>query len=119
MNEKPPYNRRASDRISKARLFSDADQLVRSGLKQIRRLVILLVGVTIVLIGVLMLFTPGPAIVVIPVGLGVLGLEFAWARLLLQRFRDKAANLRKDMSAKFSLDNRQQDEAETESERKS
>ena len=105
---KPPFNRRASDRISKLKLLADADHLIRAGLKQIRRLTILLVGVTVVLIGVLMLFTPGPAVVVIPVGLGILGLEFAWARLLLQRFRNKAMDLRKDMSTRFGVNNHSQ-----------
>jgi uncharacterized protein (TIGR02611 family) len=41
-------------------------------------------GFTIVLAGVVMLITPGPAFVVIPVGLAVLSLEFAWAEQLLE-----------------------------------
>jgi tellurite resistance protein TerC len=38
-----------------------------------------------------MLVAPGPALVVIPIGLGILALEFAWAGRLLQRFRAWAA----------------------------
>jgi uncharacterized protein (TIGR02611 family) len=41
-------------------------------------------GFTILLAGVVMLVTPGPAFVVIPVGLALLSLEFAWAEQLLE-----------------------------------
>lgn len=55
--------------------------------KVARRLVVAVVGATVLLIGVIMLVTPGPAIVVIPVGLAILSIEFAWARLWLKRMR--------------------------------
>jgi tellurite resistance protein TerC len=55
--------------------------------KAARRLVVAVVGATVLLIGVIMLVTPGPAIVVIPVGLAILSIEFAWARLWLKRMR--------------------------------
>jgi len=55
--------------------------------RQARRLILLVVGTTVLLMGVVMILTPGPAIVVIPAGLGILGLEFAWARRLLRRIR--------------------------------
>ena len=41
------------------------------------------VGITVLLAGLLMTVVPGPAIVVIPVGLAMLAAEFAWARRLL------------------------------------
>jgi uncharacterized protein (TIGR02611 family) len=53
-----------------------------------RRIVVAVVGSTLVLIGVILIFTPGPALVVIPLGIGILGIEFAWARRLLARARD-------------------------------
>jgi hypothetical protein len=55
-----------------------------------RRLVVLLVGGTIVLCGTAMIFLPGPAIVVIPVGILILGSEFAWARRLHRRLLSMA-----------------------------
>ena len=58
--------------------------------KVARRVVILIVGVAVVLTGVIMLVTPGPAIVVVPIGLGILALEFAWARYLLKKLRSGA-----------------------------
>lgn len=52
-----------------------------------RRIVILVAGGTLLLVGIAMIVTPGPAILVIPLGLTVLGLEFAWARHWLRRMR--------------------------------
>jgi uncharacterized protein (TIGR02611 family) len=43
------------------------------------------VGFTLLLGGVAMLVLPGPAFLVIPVGLALLSLEFAWAERLLDR----------------------------------
>lgn len=46
-----------------------------------------LLGASVLLIGAAMLFLPGPAIVVIPVGLAILASEFAWARRLLRKVK--------------------------------
>ena len=43
------------------------------------------VGFTLLLGGIAMLVLPGPAFLVIPVGLAVLSLEFAWAEEMLER----------------------------------
>jgi len=53
----------------------------------VRRIAVLVIGLTVLAIGIVMIIAPGPAIIVIPVGLAILGLEFAWARLLLRRLR--------------------------------
>jgi tellurite resistance protein TerC len=50
-----------------------------------RRLTILIVGLTVVLIGIALIILPGPAFIVIPAGLCILAIEFAWARRLLDR----------------------------------
>lgn len=62
-------------------------ELGRRGYKLARRIVIAVIGSTIVLVGVIMLVTPGPALVVIPLGLAVLALEFAWAKHWLERLK--------------------------------
>ena len=61
-------------------------------LRRLRRLVIAVVGGTVVAIGVALLVLPGPAILVIPAGLAILATEFLWARRLLQRVR-RGANV--------------------------
>jgi len=43
------------------------------------------VGITILVAGLAMLALPGPAFVVIPIGLAILSLEFTWAERLLER----------------------------------
>ena len=55
-----------------------------------RRIVVAVIGGSTVLIGIAMVVLPGPAIVVIPLGLGILGLEFAWARYWLRKLRATA-----------------------------
>lgn len=55
--------------------------------KWARRCAIAMVGGTVVLVGICMLVLPGPGIVVIPAGLAILSLEFAWARLWLRKVR--------------------------------
>ena len=61
--------------------------------KAARRIVVAVVGATVLLIGVVMIVTPGPAIVVIPVGLTILSIEFAWARTWLKRLRESISSL--------------------------
>jgi uncharacterized protein (TIGR02611 family) len=56
-------------------------------LRKARQLVVAVVGVTVMIIGIIMIFTPGPAIVVIPLGLGILATEFVWAKDLLHKVK--------------------------------
>ena len=69
--------------------------------KQIRKLVIFLIGISIVLIGCVLFFTPGPAIIVIPIGLAVLATEFIWAKKLLKKFKETTSSITK--SAKDAI----------------
>lgn len=55
----------------------------------IRRLVVGVVGGTVLLIGIIMIVTPGPAVVVIPMGLAILATEFLWARTLLVKVKER------------------------------
>lgn len=61
--------------------------VVPAALRQVWRVIILVVGVTVIAIGVAMIVLPGPAFVVIPAGLGILATEFLWARRLLERVK--------------------------------
>jgi uncharacterized protein (TIGR02611 family) len=47
------------------------------------RIAWVLAGVIVVVAGLVMVIFPGPALVVIPIGLAMLSLEFAWAERLL------------------------------------
>jgi uncharacterized protein (TIGR02611 family) len=57
---------------------------------RIYRAAFVVAGVTVLLAGVAMLALPGPAFVVIPIGLAILSLEFAWAGALLEKALDRA-----------------------------
>ena len=61
--------------------------VIPAALRQVWRLIILVVGVTVVAVGVAMIVLPGPAFGVIPAGLGILATEFMWARRLLDRVK--------------------------------
>lgn len=61
--------------------------------KWARRLVIAVVGGTVVLIGLLMIVFPGPAIIVIPAGLAILSLEFAWAKHWLHKVKATGSSM--------------------------
>ena len=54
-------------------------------MKYLRKLVIAIIGGTVLLIGVALIVLPGPAFIVIPVGLAILATEFAWARRAVTR----------------------------------
>lgn len=58
-------------------------------MQQAKRLVIAVIGFTTLMAGIAMLVLPGPAIIVIPVGLGILATEFIWARRLWEVLKHK------------------------------
>jgi tellurite resistance protein TerC len=58
-----------------------------------RRIAISIVGGTVLLIGVAMLVLPGPGLVVIPLGLAILGIEYAWARVWLRKVKSRTADV--------------------------
>jgi tellurite resistance protein TerC len=63
------------------------NKVVDYAYRNARRVVVAVVGGTVLLIGVALIVLPGPAFVVIPIGLGILSLEFAWARNWLLKVR--------------------------------
>jgi tellurite resistance protein TerC len=62
-----------------------------------KRVAIGIVGGSVLIVGIAMIVLPGPAFVVIPVGLGILGLEFAWARAWLKKARAKAEEMTRNL----------------------
>lgn len=60
-----------------------------------KRFFIALIGGTVVLAGVAMLVLPGPAVVVIPMGLAILATEFIWARRALRKTKGLVAQARR------------------------
>jgi uncharacterized protein (TIGR02611 family) len=62
-----------------------------------RKIIILVVGLTLLLCGGIMLITPGPGLLLILAGLSVLALEFVWARRLLRKIKAKGNELGQTM----------------------
>jgi uncharacterized protein (TIGR02611 family) len=56
-------------------------------LKQIKKIVVAVIGFSVLLVGIILIVLPGPAIIVIPVGLAILATEFAWAKNLLDKIK--------------------------------
>ncbi|GAM10383.1 putative transmembrane protein [Geobacter sp. OR-1] len=69
-------------------------------LKNLKRLIVAVIGMTVLVIGIAMIVLPGPAIIVIPVALGILATEFAWARIALHRVREHIQRLNNNKKEK-------------------
>jgi len=65
-----------------------------------KRVAIGIVGGSVLVVGICMIVLPGPAFVVIPVGLGILGVEFAWARMWLKKAKAKAEEVVRNLNSK-------------------
>jgi tellurite resistance protein TerC len=56
-------------------------------MKRIRSIAVAVVGGTVLALGIALIVLPGPAFIVIPAGLAILAIEFAWARRWLNQAR--------------------------------
>jgi Ca2+-transporting ATPase len=54
-------------------------------LRWLRRIAVAIIGTTVLLIGLALIVLPGPAVVVIPLGLTILATEFVWAQTILKK----------------------------------
>jgi len=62
-------------------------------IKVVRRVIVSVIGATVLVIGVALLVLPGPAFIVIPIGLAILATEYAWARRWLKKVRRMASSV--------------------------
>jgi uncharacterized protein (TIGR02611 family) len=74
--------------------------MIFRSIDQVRRFFKILGGFTLLLVGAVMVFTPGPGWVVIFLGLTVLAAEFVWAKKLMDRMKHQGNRL-KDTVLKF------------------
>jgi uncharacterized protein (TIGR02611 family) len=63
-------------------------------IQQAKRFFKMILGFTLLLLGVVMIVSPGPAWLVILLGLGLLAAEFVWARRLLERMKREGGRIR-------------------------
>jgi hypothetical protein len=67
--------------------------LIRT-LQQAKRYLKIVFGFTLLVLGVVMIVTPGPGWLTILLALGVLAAEFVWARRLLDRLKRQGTRIR-------------------------
>jgi tellurite resistance protein TerC len=72
--------------------------LERTGLGRgspVRKVLIAIIGTTVLVLGIVLIVLPGPAFIVIPIGLAILASEFIWARRLIERGRAVIGKIRR------------------------
>ena len=69
------------------------DSATTSALRLARKVVVGVIGVSVLAIGIALIVLPGPAVIVIPLGLAIVGTEFFWARRLLRRVKQGMASV--------------------------
>ncbi len=74
-------------------------------LRKARRVVVFVIGSTVLLIGIAMIVLPGPAFVVIPLGLAILATEFVWAKRWLDDAKRRIENLAARATNSSRIDN--------------
>ena len=58
---------------------------IRNGTRLLWQVLVFIVGIAVTLAGVAMIVLPGPAFIVLPLGLAILATEFVWADKLKQK----------------------------------
>ena len=71
---------------------ASTESVATSSLRFARKVAVAVIGSTVLAIGIALIVLPGPAFVVIPLGLAILATEFLWARRLLHRVRQGATS---------------------------
>ena len=57
-----------------------------------KRLIVAVIGFTVLAIGIAMIVLPGPAIIIIPLGISILATEFVWAKRFLKKMKGRLKN---------------------------
>jgi uncharacterized protein (TIGR02611 family) len=69
--------------------------IIRS-FRQVKRVIIAVIGFTVLAIGLVMIVLPGPAFIVIPVALAILATEFVWAKNVMNKVKTKFPSKKKE-----------------------
>jgi len=87
----------------------ETTEMLLKSLQQTKRFLKILFGFTLLVLGIVMIVTPGPGWLVIALALGVLAAEFVWARQLLNhmkeqgdRLKDQGLRLRNNILSRLS-----------------
>lgn len=67
---------------------------------RLRKFLVGFLGISVLLVGILMVVLPGPAVIIIPIGFAILATEFAWARRVWRRGKLVVERVRKSAPVK-------------------
>lgn len=73
----------------------ELEEVLRLTIRRAKRVVILVVGTTVIAFGAALLVLPGPGLLFIALGLSILASEFIWSRRFLRRVRHETTRLAK------------------------
>jgi uncharacterized protein (TIGR02611 family) len=91
------WNRARLPLVVASAIFKEAVRaptMFQPTLDQVRRAFRIVFGFTLLLVGVIMLVTPGPGWVTIFLGLSLLAAEFVWARRLMNRIKHEGGRIK-------------------------
>lgn len=75
------------------KMLNKIKDLIRRLPNPFRWVAVAFVGMSLVVLGIIQLVTPGPGLLVLSLGLSILAIEFTWAELLLQRTIEKSGKM--------------------------
>ena len=70
------------------------NKTARNTVKRAKSFIIIIAGFAVLLAGVAMIVLPGPAFIIIPLGLALLAVEFVWARKLLDKAKSRILKIK-------------------------
>ena len=56
-------------------------------LARVKRIVVTVIGFNVLIIGIMLIVFPGPAFIVIPIGLAILATEYEWAKKVFDKIK--------------------------------
>jgi uncharacterized protein (TIGR02611 family) len=74
--------------------------LIRT-VEQAKRWLKIVFGFTLLALGAVMIFSPGPGLLTILFGLGILAAEFVWARRLLNHLKEQGDKLKQTVFSRI------------------
>jgi len=66
--------------------------MLSTSIKTIRKIIVTFIGIIVIVIGMALIVLPGPAIIIIPIGLSILATEYQFAHRWVRAFQKKLSS---------------------------
>jgi len=80
------------------------EKLGLNSVPRVRKAIVAIIGGTVLIFGIILIFLPGPSFLVIPAGLAILATEFVWAQRWLQRVKNLIDKTRSRFKGRKTVD---------------